>query len=170
MIDKLQIILYYPTQEIDKDVSRIAIYPGKLTINQNFKDTISSQKQTKEISQEFQQELLINICDSDQENVEKFTSLVTAIILMNQNKFYQTITTPDKSKTISNTQNISQISLIEGLYISQQNPFVFQLKFDVIGQMKIVKTVTDDSVESIKEIELKSTMGNSLPSDKQATR
>ncbi len=82
---------------------------------------------------------------------------------------YKTITTQYKSKTISNTQTISQISLIEGLYISQQNPFVFQLKFDAIGQMKIVKTVTDDNIESIKEIELKSTMGNSSPSDKQAT-
>ncbi|MEM1167576.1 MAG: hypothetical protein AAGJ08_00400 [Cyanobacteria bacterium P01_H01_bin.35] len=170
LISKLEIILYYPTQEIDKDVSRIAIYPGKLTINQKFKDTILSQKETKEISQEFQQELSINICDSDRENVEKITSLVTAIILTNQNEFYQTTTTKYNSKTISNTQTISQISLIEGLYISQQNPFVFQLKFDAISLMKIVKTVTDDTIESIKEIELKSTMGNSLPSDKQATR
>ena len=156
LIDKLEIILYYPSQEIDKDVRRIAIYPDKLTINQKFKDIISLQKNTKEISQEFQQELLINICDADQVNVEKITSLVTAIILTNQNKFYQTITTQYNSKTISNTQNISQISFIEGLYISQQNPFIFQLKFDVIGQMKIVKTITDDTIESIKEVELKS--------------
>ncbi len=51
LIDKLEIILYYLTQEMDKDVSRIAIYPGKLTINHKLKDTISLQKKTKEISQ-----------------------------------------------------------------------------------------------------------------------
>ncbi len=95
----------------------------------------------------------MNICNQDLENIEKITSLVTAIIITNQDNYYQTITTEYKSQTVSNIHTISQISLIEGTYVQPQNPFVFLLKFEVIGQMQIVKTV-EDKVEIIKEYEL----------------
>ncbi|NER05682.1 MAG: hypothetical protein F6K17_25375 [Okeania sp. SIO3C4] len=161
------------------DKSQIAIYPGKLTINPKFKDTIPQQlnkhnipqkiennqsidiPKQLEIRQEFKQELLVNIFNQDLEKIEEITSLVTAIILSNSNKFcygeenqnIKAITTEYQSKTVSNTHTISQISLIEGTYIQQQNPFVFQLKFEVIGQIQMVKTVAE-KVEIIKEYEL----------------
>ena len=156
-------------QPIAQNLPQIAIYPGKLTITQNFKDTNLARHHTSRsvlVLREFQQELFLDIYTQDLGKLEEISSLAIGTILTNQEQLIQNNnleqddnsehpTHQYQSKTISNTHTISQISSLEAIYISQEKPFAFRLKFAVIGQLKMVKTVLEE-VGTIEHIEVKS--------------
>ena len=165
--DELQILTVPLTKAINENqLPKIAIYPEKLTINQNCKDTnLPHYNSSKEIIvlREFQQYFLIDICNDDLAKLEEIASLITGIIFTNQEKLikYYNIkgennsekpVTQYTSKTVSNTHTISQINLLEGIYTTLENPFIFQLKFEVFGQIKSIKTVTEEAgvIEEVK--------------------
>lgn len=108
--------------------------------------------------QEFKQELLINITEEKSEKLEEITSLITAIIITNQQTFIDNYNnssnspTQYRSKTVLNTHTISEISFREGIYLNQQTPLIFQLKFDIIGQLKMIRIVGQDFAQAIKEV------------------
>lgn len=163
-INESQIIAIPLAKISEKSTSQIAVFPGKLTIFQQFKgqqlkDSKSSVLEAIAL-QELQQELLIDIYNQDLGKLEELSSLVTGIILTNQEKLIQDYNnsqenaTQYKSKTISTTHTVSKINLLEGVYTTLETLSVFQLKFEVFGQLKLVKTVTEE-VSEIKEIEIK---------------
>ena len=164
-INESQIIAIPLANTSEKNPSQIAVIPGKLTISQQFKNQqfIYSKSSVLEAiaMQEFQQELFIDICHKDLGKLENFASLVTGIILTNQEKLTQNYNnqktaTQYTSKTISTTHTVSKINLLEGVYTTLETPSVFQLKFEVFGQLKLVKTVTEE-VSEIEKIEINST-------------
>lgn len=165
---ELQIQAFPLTKPIDENqLPQIAIYPEKLTINQNCKNSnLPHYNSPKGIIalREFQQYFLIEICDNDLAKIEEITSLITGIILTNQDKLIQNYNikkennsekpaTQYTSKTVSNTHIISQINLLGGIYTILENPFTFQLKLEVFGQIKLIKTVTEEA-GVIEEVEI----------------
>ena len=160
-INKSQITAVPISKTLDENLPQIAVYPGKLTIDRQFENNISV---NGNLVQEFQQILLIDICTKDLERLEKLTSLVTGIILINQEKLIQDYNNPTEnnnsqkdatytSKTISTIHKIGKINLLEGIYTALETPFTFQLKYEVFGRLTIAKTTKEDR-SRIEEIEL----------------
>lgn len=108
---------------------------------------------------EFQQEFLIYICDIDIDNIEKFSSIVTGIILTNSDELiqYYNFIKPTQYQTnqVITTHTISQINAIDGTYETLAPPFKLRLKFKVIGQLKLTKTVTE-GVSPIRDVRINS--------------
>lgn len=97
--------------------------------------------------QEFQQELLIDIYDDDLRAVEPLASLISGIILTNSTNFIETFNTRAKTEyqagPYATTHTIAQINLLEGLTNRLETIYSLQLKFNVIGQLMLIKEVVD---------------------------
>ncbi|MBD2196754.1 MULTISPECIES: hypothetical protein [Calothrix] len=100
------------------------------------------------VIQEFMQEFFIDIWDDSLTNIDKYSSLIMGIILTNNDQLINDYNlnsqlTPYQTHHIFNTHQINQIRVMNGSYSSFSSPFKFQLKFQVIGQLRIRKTVSE---------------------------
>lgn len=107
---------------------------------------------------EFQQDFLIDICDQELTNIEKISSLAAGIIITNHDELiqYYNFTQPTEYQTdkLTTIHTINQIHLLEGIYTTLTTPLKLQLRFNVIGQLKLTKTITE-GVSPIKEIKIR---------------
>jgi hypothetical protein len=96
---------------------------------------------------EFQQEMLIDIHDTDMAAVEKWTSLTTGIILMNVGDLIETCNKKNEGRYQSNRiaaiPFIDRIQMIEGAPVYGEDLSKLQLKWRVAGHLKLVKEITD---------------------------
>ncbi len=111
--------------------------------------------QTTQILQEFQQQLLIDIYDSDKAALEKWASLTIGIILIDTDDIIKTSNNNAKeyatqSKKMVTTHQIDHIQLTEGTPTASESPFQWQWKFKVTGSLKLSKQITQ--VGTIKQI------------------
>lgn len=99
------------------------------------------------IAQEFQQELLIDIYGNDLAVVEQLASLVNGIMLTNSSDFIEAFNARVKTEyhagPYATTHTIAQINLLEGLTNRLETIYTTQLKFNVTGQLTLIKEVAD---------------------------
>jgi hypothetical protein len=110
------------------------------------------------IIREFIQEFFVDIIDSNLENIEKFSSLISGIILTNNDELIADYNShfqanPYQSKQIIANSTISYIHFLNANYINLTNPLKFQLKLQVKGQLNLSRTVRE-SISPIQTIKL----------------
>lgn len=111
-----------------------------------------------QVIREFVQDFYIDILDNNLSNIEKYSSLISGIILTSNDELVTSYNvnsalTQYQTNQIVTTHLVSQIRLINGNYTNLFSPFKFQLKFQVIGQLTLSKTVRE-SVSPIQEIQI----------------
>jgi hypothetical protein len=106
---------------------------------------------------EFSQVFFIDIFDRELINIEKYSSLILGIILTGNEELIKNYNFNSQFKKyqtnqVLTTNLISQIRLIDGNYANLIAPFKFQLKFQVIGQLKFSKTVREplSTIETVQ--------------------
>lgn len=100
---------------------------------------------------EFQQDFWIDIYDQNFARLEQWSSLISGILLNSHDLLIKQYNTPQESqpKTEYQTQQfitthtLSQFRLLEGTYLSPKTGMRLQLKFTVVGQIKMAKAFTD---------------------------
>jgi hypothetical protein len=96
---------------------------------------------------EFQQQLLIDIYDTDLAAAEQWASLVTGIILTDQQEFIAAFNTTAKTEYQAGPyltgHTLNQINFLEGTPTYTDALFNIQLKFNISGQLKLVKKISD---------------------------
>ncbi len=125
------------------DRPKIALYPGDWVINPSKGDLTPIQ--------EFQQDFWIDIYDGDFARLEQWSSLITGILLGSHDGLIEQYNTPPEAtpKTEYQTQQfstrhtLSQFRLLGGTYLSQEKGLGLQLKFMVVGQLKLTKLSND---------------------------
>lgn len=110
------------------------------------------------VIRDFIQDFFIDIFDNKLANIEQYSSLISGIILTSNDELIKSYNfnsqlTQYQTNQIVTTHLISQIRLINGNYTNLFSPFKFQLKFQVIGQLKLSKTV-GESVSPIQKIQI----------------
>lgn len=103
------------------------------------------------VMREFTQDFFIDIVDTNLANIEQFSSLASGAILTSSDElivnynFNSQITKYQTNQVITN-HTISRISFINGTYTNLSATFKFQLKFQVIGQLNISRTVKESAI------------------------
>ncbi len=114
------------------------------------------------LTQDIEQELLIDIYAADPAAAEQWASLGSAIILASHGDLLTTYNslsrTQYQSKDFTSVHTIEQIQLLEGIDTNTATLGKSQLKFRVTGQLQLIKEI-HDGVEVIKEIPLVSKLG-----------
>lgn len=110
------------------------------------------------VIREFTQEFFVDIIDSNLENIEKFSSLISGIILTNNDELIADYNShfqanPYQSNQIITNLTVSYIHFLNANYSNFTNPFKFQLKFQVKGQLNLSRTVRE-SILPIQTIKL----------------
>jgi hypothetical protein len=110
---------------------------------------------------EFQQDFWIDLYDQDFAKLEQWSSLIAGILLNSHDRLVQQYNIPQESqpKTEYKTQQfitvhtLSQFHFLEGSYLSPKTGMGLQLKFTVMGQIKMIKAVAD-GITAIQEVKL----------------
>jgi hypothetical protein len=110
------------------------------------------------IIREFSQDFLVDILDSNLKNIEKFSSLISGMILTNHDELIADYNFPSQvtqyqSNQILTVHSISHIDFINGSYSNFLSSYKLQLKFQTKGQIKVTKAVRD-SVLPIQTIQI----------------
>jgi hypothetical protein len=140
------------TITLKKDLSKAS----KILIDYSFMSIL--------VIREFIQDFFIDILDNHLANIEKYSSLILGIILTSNDELIKSYNLNSQfnqyqTNQIFTTHLISQIRLINGNYINLVSLFKFQLKFQVIGQLKLSKTVRE-SVSPIQTIQISQTLNS----------
>lgn len=139
---------------VASDRPAIGLYPGDWVINPSKGDLTPIQ--------EFQQDFWIDIYDGDLARLEQWSSLITGILLGSHDGLIQQYNTPPEAKPKTEYQTeqfmtrhtLSQFRLLGGAYLSQEKGPGLQLKFTVVGQIKLTKPTRDEGAR-VKQVVLK---------------
>ncbi|NUM65905.1 hypothetical protein HUU39_11615 [candidate division KSB1 bacterium] len=97
---------------------------------------------------EFQQDFLVDIFDDDIAEVEKWASLATGMILTSHDELIEQYNFTTKTEYTANQfltyHTLDRIQMLEGVPSRADNCVKLQLKFKVVGQMKLTKAITSD--------------------------
>jgi hypothetical protein len=158
-------ILSVPIRETPLEkLPLIGIYPGKLSISTIIKEPNHRQKNNGQSAtiltaiREFQQEFFVDIYGGNLVNLEKLNSLILGIILINIDAliedFNSNNVTQYQSKQILTNHSLSHLQPLEANYTTLTIPFKLQSKFQVTGQLKSTKTISE-SLLPIEKIEIR---------------
>lgn len=111
--------------------------------------------------QEFQQDFWIEIYDSDFAKLEQWSSLISGILLNSHDRLIEQYNTPQdpEAKTEYQTPNfltthtLSQFRLLGGTYLSPATGMGLQLKFTIVGQIKMTKALAEGAT-AIQKIQI----------------
>lgn len=96
---------------------------------------------------EFQQVFLVDVYDDDHVEVEKWASLITSMILTNQDELIEHYNVTAKTEYIANqfltTHTIDRIHILSGNPNHSGSLFNIQLRYEVAGQMKLIREIID---------------------------
>jgi hypothetical protein len=130
---------------------KIIAHSSQLTISQTIREPNFikpyPEQNRQEITalREFEQDFFINIYDNDLGNIEKLASLILGIILTNSEDLIEqynvTSTTHYQSQQTTTTHLINQFNVLEGNYKTLDTTQNFELKLQVKGHLKLVRTV-----------------------------
>ncbi|MDF0551822.1 hypothetical protein [Kamptonema sp. UHCC 0994] len=144
------------TESTSQPLPKISIYASNFSLEQNLKDSKSiktypeASRQEITVIREFEQDFFIDIYDNDLGSIEKLASLILGIILTNSEDLLQeyNVTKPthyqenaNKNPSTTTTHLINQINFLEGNYKTSVTPMIFELKWQVKGNIKLVRTV-----------------------------
>lgn len=104
--------------------------------------------------QDFQQEMRVEIYDSERADLEKWTSLTLGIILSDSDEIIKACNqraknSPYHSEHFSITHLIDYIQLVEGIPSASESLFQWQLKFKVSGHLNLSKNIGDGVIKEI---------------------
>jgi hypothetical protein len=132
----------------------IALESAQIEFYKTVKNTSINQRSPQAIIQtlqEFRQEMLVDIYDTERASLEKWTSLTAGIILSDNDDIikacnHRATESPYQSEPLTITHLIDHIQLIEGIPSASESPFQWQLKFKVSGHLKLSKNIGDVGV------------------------
>ncbi len=140
----------------------IHLYPGKLNIDSSPRSNVVVEDEDKDSTiREFNQDLLIDVYDDTIENIEKWSSLITGVILIEGDKLIKNCnkaTTPYKAGLFSSLGIIDRLRFVTSTPNADKDFFKMNMIFKVTGRIRMIKTV-DDGRERIKVVELNVSKG-----------
>lgn len=100
---------------------------------------------------EFQQEFWVDIYDQDFGALERWSSLISGILLTSHDQLVEQYNTPKQPEStteyqtqqFSTTHMLSQFRLLEGTYLSPKQGMGLRLKFTAAGQIKLMRRLDD---------------------------
>jgi hypothetical protein len=132
------------------------------TLKRNSQIALAYSFQGLALTQDIEQELLIDVYAVDPAAAEQWASLSTAIILASHNSLLTTYNSSTKTqyqaKDFSTVHTIDQIQLIDGIVNTASTISKLQLKFGITGQLQLIKEI-HEGAEVIREIPLSSKIG-----------
>ncbi len=151
-----------PTPELPA----VGIYAGKFVIEQPVRDVLPTpqeegKEQTLTLQSEFRQELLLDAHGANAGEAEKWASLAASVILGCAKELLQTIDAPNPGYSAGSFKSLhfpEQLRLLEGSPSLLDNVWVYRLRFNVLGRLRLVRLLPERRAV-ISEVVIKQELG-----------
>ena len=138
----------------------LGIYPGKFVTQQTTREIFpatsdSKSKQTLTVKCEFQQELMVDAYGADESEAEKCASLACNVMLVSAEDILRSVNADNPGYDSGLFQSIHlprQLKLLEGTPSHADRAWSYRLKFNVVGELRLIQKVPEPIETPIDEV------------------